>query len=103
MSVFLCKNKINCEILKMYLAANVHKPKCRSGRAQQNEIWLFGMADCKINPALGLMQIVERRRAETTIYTDQWAAYNHVENITALIQQTVIHMLHFNRIMLKPS
>ena len=40
-----------------------HKPKYHRGRAPQSEIWVFGMADCTSNPALGFMQIVDRRNA----------------------------------------
>ena len=40
-----------------------HKLKYHRGRAPQSEIWVFGMADCTSNPALGFMQIVVRRNA----------------------------------------
>ena len=85
-----------------------HKPKYHRGRAPRNEIWVFGMADCTSNPALGFMQIVERRNAETLlpiiqrhilpgsiVYSDQWAAYNRVGNIAGIEHHTVNHSLHF--------
>ena len=85
-----------------------HKPKYHRGRAPQSEIWVFGMADCTSNPALGFMQIVDRRNAETLlpiiqrhilpgsiVYSDQWAAYNRVGNIAGLEHHTVNHTLHF--------
>ena len=75
-------------------------------RAPRNEMRVFGMADCTSNPALGFMQIVDRRNAETLLpiiqrhilhtqrYSDQWAAYNRVGNIDGLMRHTVNHTLH---------
>ena len=79
-----------------------HKPKHHRGRAPQQEVWVFGMADCTTSPALGFMQIVERRNAETLlpiiqrhilprtlVYSDQWAVYNNVGNIPGLEHRSV--------------
>ena len=85
-----------------------HKCKHHRGRAPQSEVWVFGMVDCTASPAVGFMQIVERRNAETLlpiiqrhvrlgtlVYSDQWAAYNNVGNIPGLQHQTVNHSLFF--------
>ena len=85
-----------------------HKPKYHRGRGPQNEMWVFGMADCTSNPALRFVQIVDRRDAETllpiiqrhilpgsVVYSDQWAAYNRVGNIDSLMHHTANHRLHF--------
>ena len=75
-------------------------------------MWVFGMGDCTSNPALGFMQIVDRRDAETLLpiteygaiffpaplciqSSDQLGAHNRVGNIDGLMHHTVNHRLHF--------
>ena len=67
------------------------------------------MVDTSQSPALGFMQIVPRRDAatllpiiqahtapNTTIYSDEWAAYCQIQTtIPAVTHQTVNHSLHF--------
>ncbi len=58
------------------------------GRATASEIWVFGLVDVSVSPALGYMEIVPNRTAATLlpliqsrvapgtiVHSDQWAAY----------------------------
>ena len=70
---------------------------------------MFGLVDVSQQPALGYMELVSRRDAQTLlpiiqahilpgtiIYLDEWAAYNQVENIpNVTAHATVNHSLHF--------
>ena len=86
-----------------------HKPKHHRGRATRNEVWVFGMCDTSSSPALGIMCIVPDRTAQTLlpiicrhlrsgsiVYSDQWAAYNNVQQLQPVTQrESVNHSLHF--------
>ena len=86
-----------------------HKPKNHHGRATTNEVWVFILCDTSQSPALGVMCIVPDRTAQTllpiirrhvrtgtTIYSDQWAAYNRVQQLQPVQSHaTVNHSLHF--------
>ena len=86
-----------------------HKPKHHRGRATTNEVWVFGLCDTSQSPALGVMCIVQDRTAQTLlpiirrhvrngtiIHSDQWAAYNRVQQLQPVSNhQTVNHSLHF--------
>ena len=70
---------------------------------------MFGMVDVSHTPALGYMEIVPRRnaatllpiinshvRAGTTVYSDEWAAYNRVGTLPNVSSHaTFNHSLHF--------
>ena len=70
---------------------------------------MFGMCDTSQTPALGVMCTVHDRtartllpilqqhlRSGTVVYSDQWAAYNHVQQLQQVSQHnTVNHSLHF--------
>jgi len=72
-------------------------------------MWVFGMVDTTHRPALGYMEIVQRRNAATllpivqahvlpgtVVWSDQWAAYNSMAALPAVAgHQTVNHSLHF--------
>ena len=86
-----------------------HKPKNHRGRATTNEVWVFGMCDTSSSPALGIMCIVPDRTSQTLlpiicrhlrsgsiVYSDQWAAYNNVQQLQPVTQhRSVNHSLHF--------
>jgi ISXO2-like transposase domain len=65
-----------------------YKPKYHRGRAPEKQKWVFGIVDTSFTPALGYMECVERRNAETLlliirrvclpgsiIVSDGWRAY----------------------------
>ena len=70
---------------------------------------MFGMCDTSQTPALGVTAIVLNRsaatllpilqqhlRSGTTIHSDQWAAYNLVQQLPSVtVHNTVNHSLHF--------
>ncbi len=70
---------------------------------------MFGMVDTSHQPALGYMEVVQRRNAATllpiiqahtapgtTVHSDEWAAYNQVQSLpTVGTHNTVNHSLHF--------
>ena len=70
---------------------------------------MFRIADVSQQPALGYMELVPRRDAwtllliiqahvvpGTTVYSDEWAAYNQVQNIPNVSSHsTANHSLHF--------
>ena len=68
--------------------------KYHRGRATRNVVWVFGMCDTNQSPALGVMCIVQDRTAQTllpllrrhlrsgtVVHSDQWAAYNQVQQL----------------------
>ena len=79
------------------------------GRATRSEVWVFGMVDTSQEPALGYMEIVAKRDAATllpiinshvasgtTVWSDQWAAYNRVSTLPNVNGHgTVNHSLEF--------
>ena len=82
----------------------------QNGRGRQlPPIWVFGMVDTTLRPALGYMEIVDNRDAATlfpiiqahiqpgtVIWSDKWAAYNRVSTIPGIAgHQTVNHTYHF--------
>ena len=70
---------------------------------------MFGLVDASHEPALGYMEIVSRRDASTLlpiiqahvlpgtiIYSDEWAAYNQVQNLPNVTSHSSVnHSLHF--------
>jgi ISXO2-like transposase domain len=71
-----------------------YKPKYHRGRAPEQEQWVFGIVDTSFSPALGYMECVERRNAETLlpiirriclpgsiINSDGWAAYPGIQKM----------------------
>ena len=86
-----------------------HKPKYHRGRAPRTEQWVFGLVDTSKQPALGYMEIVPRRDAQTllpiirahtapgtTIHSDEWRAYSTVGQLPNVSNHSTInHSLHF--------
>ena len=86
-----------------------HKPKYHPGRVPRGEQWVFGLVDTSSSPSLGYMELIPRRDAQTilpiiqahthpgtTIYSDQWQAYNTVEQLsTVSSHSTVNHSINF--------
>lgn len=84
-----------------------HKPKYHRGRATNNELWVFGIADCSYKPSRVYLQLVENRtsnvlmpiiysvcRPGTVIYSDQWRAYRNFSEIN-MEHYSVNHSLYF--------
>ena len=79
------------------------------GRRAQQEQWVFGMVDTSHQPALGYMEVVQRRDATTLlpiiqahtapgtiIHSDEWAAYRRVNTLPGIVgHNTVNHSLNF--------
>ena len=76
------------------------------GRPPQQEVWVFGMVDTSQQPALGFMQIVQRRDAATLLpiiqahinpgTEIQWAVYGNVGTLPGVAaHRTVNHSLEF--------
>ena len=79
------------------------------GRPPSSQVWVFGMTDVSHEPALGFMQVVPSRDAATLlpiiqahvqpgtiIHSDQWTAYNGVQQLGNVHQHQIInHSLHF--------
>ena len=86
-----------------------HKPKYHRGRPAAQEVWVFGMVDTSQSPALGVMMTVPDRTAQTLlpiiqrhlrngtiVHSDQWRAYNRVQQLPSVTQHaTVNHSLNF--------
>ncbi len=80
-----------------------------SRRATSSEIWVFGLVDVSVSPALGYMEIVPNRTAATLlpiiqshvapgtiVHSDQWAAYNGVGSLPNVnSHSTVNHSVTF--------
>ena len=84
-----------------------HKPKHHRGRAPEHPIWVFGIVDTSYQPAVGYMEIVEKRDAETLlpiiqavvdrksiIHSDEWKAYSSLQR-SGYQHSTVNHSLNF--------
>jgi len=79
------------------------------GRPPPQQVWVFGMCDTSHTPALGVMKIVADRsattllpliqqhvRSGTVVHSDEWAAYNRVQQLPSVGQHRVVnHSLHF--------
>ena len=79
------------------------------GRRADVENWVFGMVDTSQSPALGYMQMVDRRDAATLlpivrahtapgtiIHSDEWAAYSAIHRVIPHVQhETVNHSIEF--------
>ena len=85
-----------------------HKVKAHRGRPPTQEVWVFGIVDTSYKPALGYMQIVNRRDSATLlpiiqasvapgsiVHSDEWSAYRQIQSQTGLTHRTVNHSLHF--------
>ena len=87
-----------------------HKPKYHRGRgvSAAREQWVFGMVDCSVKPAIGYMELVDKRDAATllplvqqhtkpgtTVHSDQWRAYSRIGQMPGLTHGTVNHSLNF--------
>ena len=81
-----------------------HKPKYHRGRSPSSEQWVFGLVDTSSSPSLGYMELVPRRDAQTllpilqahthpgtTIYSDQWRAYNTVVQLPTVSSHSTVN------------
>lgn len=111
-SLFRHKPKVKTQ-LKMYISRMLFYGipffQHHRGRPTRSEVWVFGMCDTSQTPALGVMCTVRNRTAQTllpilqqhlrngtVVHSDQWAAYNHVQQLQQVSQHdTVNHSLHF--------
>ena len=73
------------------------------------EKWVFGLVDTSVQPALGIMMLVNSRSAATlfpliqqhvcpgtTVWSDEWHAYCRVQNLPVVAQhQAVNHSIMF--------
>lgn len=85
------------------------KPKHHRGRQlHADDVWVFGIVDISHTPAVGYMEIVARRDANTLlpivqrvchpgtiIHSDQWAAYNQLQNGYGYDHGWVNHTFNF--------
>ena len=85
-----------------------HQVKAHRGRPPTHEVWVFGTVDTSYKPALGYMQIVNRRDSATLlpiiqasvapgsiVHSDELSAYRQIQSQTGLTHRTVNHSLHF--------
>ena len=91
--------------MKMHILSQQH----HRGRATTREVWVFGLVDTAQSPALGYMEVVQRRDAATLlpiiaahtapgtiIHSDKWAAYRQVQSLPTVAGHGVVnHSLHF--------
>ena len=92
----------------MYVCA-VHIQTASQRKSYNARVWVFGLVDTSVTPALGYMEIVNDRRAVTllpiiqahvapgtTIHSDQWAAYNNMLSLPNVSSYSAVnHSLHF--------
>jgi hypothetical protein len=84
-----------------------HKPKYHKGRTLDPR-WVFGIIDRSSTPAKGYMKLVDKRDADTLlpiieqqvkpgtfVLSDQWRAYNRIDDIPGLDHGTVNHSVNF--------
>lgn len=84
-----------------------YKRKYQKGRSNK-PCWVFGLVDRSTSPALGVMKIVEKRDASTLlpiikqhvipgtkVVSDEWKAYNHVDDLPGIEHGTVNHSKNF--------
>ena len=87
-----------------------HKPKYQRGRRPpaHREQWVFGLVDCTTTPAVGYMELVDKRDAATLlpiisrhtkpgtiVHSDQWRAYASIGQMPGLTHGTVNHSVNF--------
>lgn len=79
------------------------------GRPPASDMWVFGMVDTSHNPALGYMEVVSARDANTLlpiiqahvapgtiIHSDEWRAYHQVASLPSVASHgTVNHSVTF--------
>ncbi len=92
----------------VYVCA-VHIQTASQRKSYNARVWVFGLVDTSVTPALGYMEIVNDRRAVTllpiiqahvapgtTIHSDQWAAYNNMLSLPNVSSYSAVnHSLHF--------
>ena len=84
-----------------------HKPKYHRGSGPQTDKWVFGIVDLSYQPALGYMELVDRRETATllpiimdhvlpgtTIHSYEWRAYSSLSR-HGFSHSTVNHSLNF--------
>lgn len=85
-----------------------HKVKAHRGHPPRKEVWVFGIVDTTHEPALGYMEIVQRRDAATllpiiqahvcgsaVVHSDEWRAYYRIQSQLGLQHHTVNHSIEF--------
>ena len=108
---FLLKNPIRLGgrnvIVQIDESCFSHKAKYHRGRAPNDPICVFGIIDTSFKPAIGYMEIVDRRNAEnlppiiesvvekgSVFHSDEWRAYSQLKNCVFNLK-TVNSSLHF--------
>ena len=85
-----------------------HKVKFHRGRGPSEPLWVFGIVDTSVSPAIGYMEIVPKRDAATLlpiierivrpgsiIHSDEWRAYSKLSSNANYVYRTVNHSKHF--------
>ena len=75
------------------------------GRGPHEDMWVFGIVDTSHTPALGYMEVVQRRDCcplykhmckKVEVHSDQWQAYRQVSTLQqASAHQTINHLVNF--------
>jgi hypothetical protein len=81
-----------------------HKPKYHRGRPPASNLWAFGIVDVSVSPAIGYVELVDKRNSETLlpiiarvcrpgtiIHSDQWGAYAKIREKLGFHHYTVNH------------
>ena len=85
-----------------------HSVKGHRGRPPNQQVWVFGIVDVSVQPALGYMQIVDRRDSATLlpiisnvvaagsiVHSDEWSSYRAIQSQLGLTHRTVNHSIEF--------
>ena len=93
-SLFRHKPKVRDLYIILFKNYYIYFFQHHCGCPTRNEVWVFSMVDISHDPALGYMEIVQQRDAATllpiinshvapgtTVWSDQWAAYNRVASL----------------------
>ena len=88
-------------------SAFAHKVKYHRGRGPAQTVWVFGLADRSVKPALTYMEVVEKRDANTLlpiikkvvrpgtiIHSDEWRSYCRIQEL-GFEHRTVNHSVSF--------
>ena len=84
-----------------------HKSKYHRGRIPASTLWVLSLVDTSVRPAIGYMEIVDKRDADTLlpiiqrvvrtgsiIHTDEWRSYRNLQGL-GFTHRTVNHSVNF--------